>query len=255
MGCDKMVSRVILKNVSKTYMMDQEKRLDTLDDVSLVLNDKEFVSIVGPSGCGKSTIFRLITKIEDTFQGEILINDVPVKDSRETISYMQQKDLLMPWRKVMDNVILPLEIKGFPREKSLKLASEHIDEFGLTGFEQAYPNQLSGGMRQRAALLRTFLVDSNIMLLDEPFGALDAMTRTGMQEWLLDIWQTYQKSVLFITHDIDEAIFLSDRIYILSERPGHVIHELTIEFDRPRTKSIMLSEKYLAYKKEISTYC
>ncbi len=160
-----MAPRVVLKNVSKTYMMDQEKRLDTLDNVSLVLNDKEFVSIVGPSGCGKSTIFRLITKIEGAFQGEIFINDVPVEASGETISYMQQKDLLMPWRRVMDNVILPLEIKGFPREKSLKLASEHIDEFGLTGFEQAYPNQLSGGMRQRAALLRTFLVDSSIIPL------------------------------------------------------------------------------------------
>ncbi|HAE42641.1 MAG TPA: nitrate ABC transporter ATP-binding protein [Clostridiales bacterium] len=250
-----MGSRVILKNVSKTYMMDQGKRLDTLDDVSLVLNDKEFVSIVGPSGCGKSTIFRLITKIENEFQGEILINDLPVKDSGATISYMQQKDLLMPWRKVIDNVILPLEIKGFSRERSLKLASEHIDEFGLTGFELAYPNQLSGGMRQRAALLRTFLVDSNIMLLDEPFGALDAMTRTGMQEWLMNIWQTYQKSVLFITHDIDEAIFLSDRVYILSERPGHVLYQLNIDFDRPRNKSIMVSEKYLAYKKEISAYC
>jgi NitT/TauT family transport system ATP-binding protein len=247
-----MKKRVLLKDVSKTYMMENGERLETLDRISLSLDDGEFVAIIGPSGCGKSTIFRLIAKIEEAFEGEILINDSKVQDSEDIISYMQQKDLLMPWRKIIDNVILPLELRGIKREESIRIAEKHLEEFGLKGFEESYPNQLSGGMRQRAALLRTFLTDSPIMLLDEPFGALDAITRIGMQDWLLKIWQMNRKSVLFITHDIDEAIFLSDRVYVMSERPGTIVKELKIEFKRPRDKSIMLTDTYLKYKKELT---
>ena len=149
----------------------------------------------------------------------------------------------------MGNVVLPLELKGYKKKTSHSVAQEHMEKFGLKGFENAWPHQLSGGMRQRAALLRTFLMDSSIMLLDEPFGALDAMTRLEMQQWLLTIWEENQKSVLFVTHDIDEAIFLSDRIYVMSQRPGKMIHEQRIDFERPRNPSLMLTEKYLAYKK------
>lgn len=247
-----MNNRVLLKNVSKTYFMDNGEKLETLNDIILDLKDSEFVSIIGPSGCGKSTIFRLITGLEGGFSGEIYINGIKAEESEETVSYMQQKDLLMPWRSIMDNVILPLEIRGFSKKECIETAASQFSEFGLEGFEDSYPNQLSGGMRQRAALLRTFLIGSQIMLLDEPFGALDAITRSNMQDWLLKIWQVHKKSVLFITHDIDEAIYLSDRIYVISERPGRVIYELKVDFNRPRTKDILLSEQYLAYKKKLT---
>ena len=247
-----MNKRVLLKNVSKTYFMDNGEKLETLNNIDIELNDNEFVSIIGPSGCGKSTVFRLITGLEGNYSGDILVNDIKAEESQETVSYMQQKDLLMPWRTIMDNVILPLEIKGVGKKECIETASSQFVEFGLEGFEDSYPNQLSGGMRQRAALLRTFLIGSPIMLLDEPFGALDAITRSNMQDWLLKIWQTHKKSVLFVTHDIDEAIYLSDRIYVMSERPGHIVHQLKVDFDRPRSKEILLTEQYLDYKKQLT---
>lgn len=247
-----MNKRVLLRNVSKTYFMDNGDKLETLNNINIDLGDSEFVSIIGPSGCGKSTIFRLITRLEGSFSGDIYINDIKSEESEETVSYMQQKDLLMPWRSIMDNVILPLEIKGVSKKECIETAASQFAEFGLEGFEDSYPNQLSGGMRQRAALLRTFLIGSQIMLLDEPFGALDAITRSNMQDWLLKIWQTHKKSVLFVTHDIDEAIYLSDRIYVMSGRPGQIVHELKVDFDRPRSKEILVSAQYLEYKKQLT---
>lgn len=247
-----MNKRVLLKNVSKTYFMDNGEKLETLNNINIELGDSEFVSIIGPSGCGKSTIFRLITGLEGSYSGDIYINDVAADKSDETVSFMLQKDLLMPWRKIMDNVILPLELRGISRKESVEEARKHFAEFGLEGFEDSYPDQLSGGMRQRAALLRTFLVGSPIMLLDEPFGALDAITRSDMQEWLLKVWQVNRKSVLFITHDIDEAIYLSDRVYVISNRPGTIIYELKVDFNRPRNKDILLTDKYLDYKKQLT---
>jgi len=244
-------TRILLKNVTKTYEMANQEKLDTLIDVNLRLEDEEFVSIIGPSGCGKSTLFRLIAKLEEDYEGEILLNNISLQQSNELVSYMQQKDLLMPWRKVLDNVILPLELKGMNRQGCYKTAQEYLEDFGLSGFEHVYPGQLSGGMRQRAALLRTYLINSPIMLLDEPFGALDAITRSEMQNWLLKIWQTKKKSVLFITHDVDEAIYLSDRIYIMSERPGTMIDELKVDFERPRNPDFLTTQKYLEYKKRI----
>lgn len=246
-----MKTRVLLKDVSKTYHMEDGQYLETLNEVNLVLKDNEFVSIIGPSGCGKSTIFRLIAGIESNFSGTINVNDQKINSSEAKVSYMQQKDLLMPWRNIIENVILPLELAGKKKSESMIIAKSYLKEFGLEGFENSYPSQLSGGMKQRAALLRTFLIGSPIMLLDEPFGALDAITRSNMQEWLLKIWEVNKKSVLFITHDIDEAIYLSDRIYVISERPGRIIHELKVDFGRPRDKGILVSDEYLEYKKQL----
>lgn len=174
---------------------------------------------------------------------------MPLSDYDKRIGYMHQKDLLMPWRTVIDNVIIPLEIQGEKKSRAREKVKELLPVFGLEGFENAYPNELSGGMRQRAALLRTVLVDSDIMLLDEPFGALDAINRTAMQNWLLDIWSRFERSVMFITHDIEEAIFLSDRVYVLTQRPARVLQEIKIEFERPRTKEILVSQKFIEYKK------
>jgi NitT/TauT family transport system ATP-binding protein len=246
-----MTDRIVLKDINKTFKIKTNEKLAVLDHVNMAIKTNEFVSIIGASGCGKSTIFRLITGLDQDYSGHILIDGEEAKDSKQRISYMQQKDLLMPWRTIMDNVILPLEIMGISKGKARKKADKYLEEFGLNGFEMLYPKQLSGGMRQRAALLRTFLMDSNMMLLDEPFGALDAITRSAMQQWLLKVWREHKKSVLFITHDIDEAIFLSDRIYVLSERPASVALELEVDFKRPRDKEILLSNQYLNYKKQI----
>ncbi|QXM07430.1 ABC transporter ATP-binding protein [Crassaminicella indica] len=223
--------------------------LKVLENINLYVNKGEFVSIIGPSGCGKSTLFHIITKLEKAYEGLVEIDGEPLEKSNQRASYMHQKDLLMPWRTLIDNVILPLEIQGKNKREAKKEVKKYFDTFGLEGFEQAYPNELSGGMRQRAALLRTFLVDSELLLLDEPFGALDAINRSKMQEWLLDIWRQFKRSVLFITHDIEEAIYLSDRIYVLSQRPARVLKEVRISFERPRKKDIVVTESFLNYKK------
>ena len=240
--------KVLIKNIHKDFYYENEF-MKVLDNINIELFDGEFISIIGPSGCGKSTIFHLMTKIEDDFKGHIEIDGIELKDYKKRISYMSQKDLLMPWRSLIDNVMLPLELQNKNKDDAKKSIREMLPIFGLEGFENAYPSELSGGMRQRAALLRTVLVESEIMLLDEPFGALDAISRSNMQQWLLEIWTRYKKSVLFITHDIEEAIFLSDRIYVLSPRPAVVIKEIKIDFERPRNKKIVVSDKFLAYKK------
>jgi ABC-type nitrate/sulfonate/bicarbonate transport system permease component/ABC-type nitrate/sulfonate/bicarbonate transport system ATPase subunit len=164
---------------------------------------------------------------------------------------MPQKDLLLPWRSVLDNAILGLELEGVHRNEARQLALSHAEEFGLAGFEESYPNALSGGMRQRAAFLRTLLPDRDVLLLDEPFGALDALTRADMQEWLLRVWDARRKTVLFVTHDVDEAIFLSDRIYVLTARPGRVKLEVTVDLPRPRTLDMLTSHAHMDLKAEI----
>lgn len=240
--------KILLRNVHKDYISERDE-LKVLKDISLFANNGEFVSIIGPSGCGKSTIFHILTGLEDQYEGTIEIDGQFLGKVDKRMSYMHQKDLLMPWRTLLDNVLLPLEIQGNSKKDGLKLVEQLLPIFGLSGFENAYPNELSGGMRQRAALLRTVLVDSDIMLLDEPFGALDAITRLKMQEWLLDIWSQFQRTVLFITHDIEEAIYLSDRIYVLSQRPAEVIQEIFVDFPRPREKSMVLTPEFATYKK------
>lgn len=241
-------SKISMRNVHKDFSMDEEY-LKVLDDINIEVSEGEFISIIGPSGCGKSTIFHILTKLVDSYEGEVEIDGMPLSDYDKRIGYMHQKDLLMPWRTVIDNVIIPLEIQGEKKSKAREKVKELLPVFGLEGFENVYPNELSGGMRQRAALLRTVLVDSDIMLLDEPFGALDAINRTAMQNWLLDIWSRFERSVMFITHDIEEAIFLSDRVYVLTQRPARVLQEIKIDFERPRKKEILISQKFLEYKK------
>lgn len=242
-----MKSKVELQNLSNSFYKDN-REIKVLDNICLKLYDGEFISIIGPSGCGKSTIFNIICGLESSYSGLITIDGVKLKKSAKRFAYMPQKDLLMPWKKLMDNLILPLEIQGIDKKNAYIQVNELIEIFGLKGFEGAYPCELSGGMKQRAALLRTFLIDSDIMLLDEPFGALDAINRDKLQQWLLGIWDKLRRSVIFITHSIDEAIYLSDRIYVLSERPAKVSMELKINIERPRVKSIITSKKFMDYK-------
>jgi len=242
-----MNTKIDIKNLKKTYTRNKEK-LEVLREINLVICENQFVSLIGPSGCGKSTILRILAGLEDDYSGEILLNGQNLSNSSNRFCYMPQKDLLMPWRTVYENIILPLEIKGKLDSAEILGVTNLIKEFGLEGFENFYPSEISGGMRQRAGLLRTFLMNNDTMLLDEPFGALDEITRMNMQEWLLNVLSEHKKSVLFITHDIEEAIFLSDRVYVLSDRPATVIKTLDIEFPRPRTREMLSSNEFLKYK-------
>ncbi|NOV90228.1 ABC-type nitrate/sulfonate/bicarbonate transport system ATPase subunit [Clostridium acetobutylicum] len=227
-----------IKNVTKSF--DEET---VLKDVSLNVKSGEFVSILGPSGCGKSTLFNIITALTDADSGEVKVSG--------DIGYMQQKDLLLPWKTVIDNVVLPLDLKGKNKKESRSEAKKYIEIMGLKGYENKYPYELSGGMKQRASFLRTFLSSSEIMLLDEPFGALDSITKGNMQKWILQMKDVLKRTILFITHDIEEAILLSDRIYVLGSRPGVVKKEFNIEFFMDDKIKRGFSKELLEYKSQI----
>lgn len=212
-----------IQEVSKTL-----DKIDTLDNVSLQVRDQEFVAVLGPSGCGKSTLLNIVSGLIIPDRGQILIGGEDWTGRTGRVSYMQQDDLLLPSRNILDNVTIPLLLKGIKKNRARDVAQSFFADFGLEGFECYYPDQLSGGMRQRAALLRTYLFASDILLLDEPFVSLDAITRRKMQLWLRDLRHNYPSSVLFVTHDIDEALILADRVYVFSARPARVIHELNL---------------------------
>jgi ABC-type nitrate/sulfonate/bicarbonate transport system ATPase subunit len=230
--------RIELRHVGKTFV-GNGRTVQALRDVSLEVMPGEFVTIIGASGSGKSTLFNLCVGLLEPDEGSIVIDGNRPRSRLGLLGYMPQRDLLLPWRSVLDNVLLPLDIKGVPRRESRVRALEMSQRFGLEGFEQDYPSALSGGMRQRAALLRTWLTGCDTLLLDEPFGALDALTRKELQDWLLGVWRDYGRTVLFITHDVDEAVYLADRVIVLSARPGTVKRELAVGLPRPRRQRMV----------------
>lgn len=205
-----------------------------LDDVSLHVKKGEFVSILGPSGAGKSTIFRLLTGAVQHDSGTITCNGQPLAARQQGFGFMPQRDALMPWRRIIDNLTLGLEVQGVSRKEARARVTPLLADFGLENFARHYPAQLSGGMRQRAALLRTVVQERPVQLLDEPFGALDALTRTQMQTWFEKRWRAARWTTLLVTHDVREAVALSDRIYVLSRRPAHVITQVNVPTPRPR---------------------
>ncbi len=237
-------------NVQHVFYRDK-KKVKALCSTSFTVQPGQFISIIGPSGCGKSTLFNIIAGLISPSGGQVLCGEKNIVGETGTVGYMLQKDMLLPWRTILDNIILGMEIRGIPRRQSVASAMPLIEKYGLKGFENHYPRELSGGMRQRAALLRTLLYDRDIILLDEPFGALDAQTRLCMQNWLLQIWQDFQKTVLFITHDIDEAIYLSDDIYVFAPRPGYVKTRITVDLPRPRTTEHMTSPAFMQLKNRL----
>jgi ABC-type nitrate/sulfonate/bicarbonate transport system ATPase subunit len=245
-------TRVALERVSKTFYEETTGApVLAVDDVSLGVQKSEFVTIVGPSGCGKSTVLNIIAGLEQPSDGRILIDGVEEALRHEHFGYMFQRDLLFPWRRVRDNVGIGLEVLGTPRREARERAAQILERFDLGAFADKYPAQLSGGMRQRVALMRTLLCDREILLLDEPFGALDALTRSVMQEWLLSIWEDDHRTILFITHDIEEAIFLSDRVLMMSARPGRIKGEIEIDLPRPRDHNIVTTPRFTELKKAV----
>jgi NitT/TauT family transport system ATP-binding protein len=224
--------------------------VQALAGLDLEVADGEFVSVIGPSGCGKSTLFNLLAGLEEPSAGTVELDGVPCR-GRELlgrVGYMPQRDLLMPWRTILDNTILGLEVAGVGRAEARRRALELFGDFGLAGFERRRPDELSGGMRQRAALLRTYLAGREVILLDEPFRALDSLTRAGMQQWLVEVWEEHRKTILLITHDVDEALFLADRVYVLSPRPGQVVLALEVDRPRPRRYDLITTEAFGRHK-------
>src|SRR5258706_14115460 len=219
-----------------------------VEPIDLEIESGRFVSLVGPSGCGKSTLFNVIAGLLQPTEGRVLIDGEDATGTIGRVGYMLQKDLLLPWRTVLDNVILGMEIQGKPLKEARERALPLLQKYGLAGFEHLYPNSLSGGMRQRAALLRTLLFDTDVILLDEPFGALDAQTKLQMQEWLVQLWGDFNKTVLFVTHDVEEAIYLSDEVHVMGTRPGRIIASIPVTLARPRVRPSALAPDFLAIK-------
>ena len=209
------------------------------------------MSLLGVSGGGKTTLFNVIAGLNKPQTGEVLLNGEDISGKPGRISYMMQKDLLLPYRTIEDNVALPLLIHGMKKTEARKKVGAYFAEFGIDGTQKKYPAELSGGMRQRAALLRTYMFSGDVALLDEPFSALDTLTKSEMHRWYLDVMEEIRLSTLFITHDIDEAILLSDRIYLLGGKPGTIMDEIVIREPKPRRKDFNLTDEFLTYKRQI----
>ena len=240
------MEQLTVEIVSKSFDGTQ-----VLKDVSITLNRGELVCLLGVSGAGKTTLFNIISGLLRPDCGRVLLDGQDITGSPGHISYMLQKDLLLPYRTIVDNVALPLILKGMKKKEAREKASALFDQFGLEGSQKKYPAQLSGGMRQRAALLRTYLFSQDVALLDEPFSALDTLTKSAIHKWYLAVMEKIKLSTFFITHDIDEAILLSDRVYLLSGQPGQIKAEIPITEPKPRPADFNLTPEFLAYKKRI----
>lgn len=243
-----------LSEVSKSFSNGLGgTNVHVLDQISLDVKKGEFVSIIGPSGSGKSTLFHLIGGLIKPDQGTISIHDQIVTGETGHVSYMPQQPALFPWRTIQDNVILAQELTGRSKKELRSEAASWLEKAGLNGYENAYPHMLSGGMQQRAAFVRAMMSPHELMLLDEPFSALDALTRSEMQRWLLAQWEEYRRSVLFVTHSIEEALLLSDSIYVLSHRPARVIERVQVPFPRPRREELTRSTEFVELKHHLSS--
>jgi ABC-type nitrate/sulfonate/bicarbonate transport system ATPase subunit len=215
-----------------------------LDGISLAAQPGEFVSLLGPSGCGKSTVLRVLAGLLRPDTGEALVEGRSVVDRPGSCAMQPQRDTLLPWKRCLDNAVLGAIVAGVPEEEARRAALRLWDRFGLAGYEKAWPSELSGGMRQRLALLRAFLVPREVILLDEPLGALDAITRRDLQVWLEGVWETDRRSVLLVTHDVDEALLLADRVVVLSDRPAHVVADVEVTLARPREAMVVATEEF-----------
>jgi ABC-type nitrate/sulfonate/bicarbonate transport system ATPase subunit len=245
---------VLIEEVSKSFPT-RSGRVDALRGVNLQVPAGSFVTIVGPSGSGKSTLLGLLAGLDEPDAGQIILlpadESAPLPQRLGSAGYMPQRDLLLPWRTALDNATVALEVAGVPRDSARRSALPLFEEFGLGGFAQSYPHQLSGGMRQRVSFLRSALLSRGLMLLDEPFGALDALTRASLQEWLLETSSRLRTTYILVTHDVDEAVLLSDRVYILSPRPGSIVGRLDVDLPRPRSLEMTGSARFGEHRSDL----
>ena len=241
-----MTHKLETKNITMKFGDDT-----IIKDISIAVDQGELVSLLGVSGSGKTTLFNCIAGIYTPVSGRVVLDGKDITGTTGHLSYMLQKDLLLPYKTIEDNVALPLLIRGVPKNEARKTAGEHFEEFGLAGAEKKNPKQISGGMRQRAALLRTYLFSDNVALLDEPFSALDTITKGKIHAWYLDVMEKIKLTTIFITHDINEAILLSDRIYIMTGKPGQIQSEIKISQPRGQRHEFDLSDEFMEYKRQI----
>ncbi|MCL2721668.1 MAG: ABC transporter ATP-binding protein [Treponema sp.] len=227
------------ENITKNYNGEA-----VVQDINLELNEGGFISLVGHSGVGKTTLFNVLSGVDKPDNGKVFLNNKDITGLSGKVSYMLQKDLLLEYRTVLDNVILPLLITGEKKNTARQKASEYFPMFGLSGYKKKYPNELSGGMRQRAALLRTCLSSNNVILLDEPFSSLDAITRRKIHTWYAGITEQMKISTIFITHDVEEALILSDTVYIMNGKPGKITHKIDVKPQRPRDSGFIVSKEF-----------
>jgi len=232
-------------NLRKTFLDPRRAALLALDGLSFSAEEGEFLAIVGPSGCGKSTLLRLLAGLEHPISGEVCFRGQPLTAPRREIGFVFQRATLLPWRTVLDNIALPLEINHVAREESVARANSWVSLMGLDGFAAAYPAQLSGGMLQRVALARALIHEPSMLLLDEPFGSLDALTRERMNGELLRIWDRHRITVVMVTHSISEALFLADRVLVMTPRPGHMRAEFTVPLPRPRDRAVTTEPEFV----------
>jgi len=228
---------LVIKNLCQSFPRDDGTTLSAIEDLNLAVHDKEFVCVLGPSGCGKTTLLRMIAGLDTATSGEILLDGSRIAGPDPKIGIVFQEYSLFPWRNVIDNVAFGLEMKGVGNDERYRVAREYLDLVGLAQFAKSYPSELSGGMRQRVAVARALALDPVVLLMDEPFGALDAQTRNMLQTELLGIWEKTKKTIVFITHSVDEAVFLADRILVLTPRPGQICEDIVIDLVRPRDRT------------------
>ncbi len=240
-----------VRDLVKDFRARAGTTVRALDGVSLRVMAGELVALVGPSGAGKSTLLSIVAGLEPPTAGEIALGGDPLAPRLGHVGYMPQRDLLLPWRTALDNAIAGLQVRHMPRDEARVRARALFATFGLGGFERSYPYALSGGMRQRVAFARSVLASGDLLLLDEPFGALDALTRAGLQRWLAEIWGALGKTCLLVTHDVDEALLLADRIYVFTPRPGRVQLECVVPLERPRQVGMLARPEIAALKADL----
>lgn len=245
-----MTAKLVIDGVSKVFA-DKKRRVTALENTSFSVEPSEFVTILGPSGCGKSTILRIVAGLESPTSGRVLLDGREISGPGRDRGMVFQSYTLFPWLTVQDNIEFGLEVAGRPKQERADIARHYIEKVGLAGFENFYPRDLSGGMKQRVAIARALANDPEVLLMDEPFGALDAQTRMVMQELLLKVWDESHKTILFVTHDVEEAVFIGDTIYVMTARPGRVKARITVPLPPERTFDLKLTEDFLRIKNQV----
>jgi NitT/TauT family transport system ATP-binding protein len=231
------MGELVIRNLTRSFARDDGSTLTAIEEIDLTISQAEFVCVLGPSGCGKTTLLRMVAGLDFATSGDILLDGEPIRGPNPKVGIVFQEYSLFPWRNVIDNVAFGLEMQGVGREERYHRADQYLQLVGLSQFSHSYPSELSGGMRQRVAVARALALDPLVLLMDEPFGALDAQTRNLLQKELLEIWDKTKKTIMFVTHSVDEAVFLADRLIVLTPRPGRVCEVMHIDLNRPRDRT------------------